>query len=257
MRISLPSVDLLGVRIHRLTMPQAVAAVMQMASGGAPHQVVTINATILYRAARDEHFRRIINAASLVTPDGMGVMLVAKILGTTFPEKVSGVDLADRICAACADDGCRVFFLGAAPGVAPLAAEKLRAKYPGLQVVGTQHGFFDAHEETAITRTVQAARAQLLFVALGSPRQEEWIAAHLGECGAAVAIGIGGSLDVFAGRVRLAPEWVRRAGLEWAYRLAREPRRWRATLTLPLVVFLALRERLAHVLRERFWKRGN
>jgi len=104
---------------------------------------------------------------------------------------------------------------------------------------------------------VQAARAQLLFVALGSPRQEEWIAAHLGECGAVVAIGIGGSLDVFAGRVRLAPEWVRRAGLEWAYRLAREPKRWRVTLTLPLVVFLALRERLAHVLRERFWKRGN
>ena len=253
----LPTVDILGVRIHRLTMPEAVAAVMQMLPSGTHHQVVTLNATMLYRAARDENFRRVVNDASLVAPDGMGVMLVAKILGTELPEKVSGVDLAERVCAASADDGYRVFFLGAAPGVAPLAAEKLRAKYPGLHVVGTHHGYFDAREEPGIIRAVQSANAQLLLVALGSPRQDEWIAAHLRECGAAVAIGIGGSLDVYAGRVRLAPEWVRQAGLEWMYRLAREPRRWRATRTLPLVVVLAFRERLARMLKGRFWKKGN
>lgn len=232
-------------------MPQAVAAVMQMLSSGSYHQVVTLNATMLYRAVRDEHFRRIVNAASLVTPDGMGVMLVAKILGAELAEKVSGVDLAERVCAGCAEDGCRVFFLGAAPGVAVLAAEELRARYPGLQVVGTQHGYFDARETLAILKAVHGAQTQLLFVALGSPRQEEWIAAHLRGSGAAVAMGIGGSLDVYAGRVKLAPEWVRRAGLEWLYRLTREPKRWRAALTLPLIVLLAIKERVKR------WARGN
>lgn len=238
-------------------MPQAVAAVMQLLPGGGHHQIVTLNATMLYRAARDKDFRRLVNSAALVTPDGMGVMLVARILGTSFPEKVSGVDLAQRLCAACADDPFRVFFLGAGPGVAQLAAEKLRAKYPGLQIVGTHHGYFDASDEPAVIRSVRSAQAQLLFVALGSPRQEEWIASHLEETGATVGLGVGGSFDIYAGRVRLAPEWVRRAGLEWAYRLAREPKRWRVTLTLPLIVLLAFKERLASWLRRVFGRKGN
>jgi N-acetylglucosaminyldiphosphoundecaprenol N-acetyl-beta-D-mannosaminyltransferase len=245
------------VQIHRLTMPQAVEAVMQMLSGTGHHQVVTLNATMLYRATRDEGFRRLVNSASLVTADGMGTMLVARILGTSLPEKVSGVDLVDRLCAGCAKAGVRLFFFGAGPGIAEVAAAKLSAKYPDLQIAGLQHGYYDPLQEPAMIKAVRSAGAQLLLVALGSPRQENWISRHLRESGATVGIGIGGALDVYAGRARLAPEWVRRAGLEWAYRLAREPRRWRVVLTLPLVLLLALRERLSSMLRMVFGKKGN
>lgn len=252
----MPSAQLFGVRIHRLTMPEAVAAVMQMLASGEHHQVVTMNATMLYRAVRDEKFRRLVTSASLVTPDGMGVLLVARILGAPFPEKVSGVDLAARLCEACAEEGVRVFLLGAAPGVAEGAAQNLLARYPGLQIAGVQHGYFDGREEPAVIKAIRTAGARLLLVGLGSPRQEEWIASHLHESSAAVGMGIGGSLDVYAGRTRLAPEWVRRAGLEWAYRLLREPRRWTVAITLPLVILMALRERAAMLLRGRFRSRG-
>ncbi|MBI2201975.1 MAG: WecB/TagA/CpsF family glycosyltransferase [Armatimonadetes bacterium] len=203
-------------------MPEAVAAVMQMLASGEHHQVVTMNATMLYRAVRDEKFRRLVTSASLVTPDGMGVLLVARILGAPFPEKVSGVDLAARLCEACAEEGVRVFLLGAAPGVAEGAAQNLLARYPGLQIAGVQHGYFDGREEPAVIKAIRTA----------------------------------GALDVYAGRTRLAPEWVRRAGLEWAYRLLREPRRWTVAITLPLVILMALRERAAMLLRGRFRSRG-
>lgn len=237
-----PSADILGVRIHRVTMDGAVAWIDTLLRTTTVHQVVTLNAAMLSRAARDATFRRMVNQAALVTPDGMGTLLVGRILGVRFPERVAGVDLTDRLCALCARAGRRVFFLGAAPGVAAAAAARLAERHPGLPVAGTQHGYFSAAEEPGLITRIREAGTHLLLVAMGAPRQEQWLAAHLAATGARVGIGVGGTFDVYAGRTRLAPAWIRATGLEWLYRLVWEPRRWRVVAALPGVILLAIRE---------------
>jgi N-acetylglucosaminyldiphosphoundecaprenol N-acetyl-beta-D-mannosaminyltransferase len=224
-------------------MEQAVQRVRALVASGGPHQVVTVNGAMLVAAARDPVVRRILSQASLLVPDGAGVLLAARIVGRPPYARVPGVELAERLCAAAAAEGWRVFLLGAAPGVAQAAADALRRRYPGLQVAGVHHGYFA--DDAAVVARVQQARPHLLLVALGFPRQEIWIARHRLTLGVPVSMGVGGTLDVLAGRVRRAPPWVQRAGLEWAYRLLQDPRRrWRTAATLPLLVVLALRERL-------------
>ncbi|MDQ7844609.1 MAG: WecB/TagA/CpsF family glycosyltransferase, partial [Armatimonadota bacterium] len=144
------AVVLLGVPVHPVTMDEAVERVHALLRGGGSHLVVTLNAPMLGRAARDEAYRRVVQAAALVTPDGMGTLLVGRILGRRLPERVAGVDLADRLCALCAREGFRVFFLGASPGVAEAAAARLRERHPGLPVAGTAHGYFSPAEEPGI-----------------------------------------------------------------------------------------------------------
>jgi len=223
-------------------MAEAVERIRIRLRDGPPGYVVTLNAVMLGRAAKDEDFRRIIDGAALVTPDGMGTLLAARILGRRIPERVAGVDLTDRLCAMCAGQGFRVFFFGAAPGVADEAARCLTARHPGLIVAGTQHGY-DAMDDAALADRIRQAGAHLLLVALGSPRQEIWLRRWLDRTGVRVGIGIGGTLDVFAGRARLAPSWMRGLGIEWLYRLLREPRRWRTAAALPRVIWMALAER--------------
>lgn len=225
-------------------MEEAVAWIERLLQTPGAHHIVTLNAAMLGLAAREESFRRIVNQAALCTADGMGTLLAGRILGVRFPERVAGVDLTDRLCALCAWTGSRVFFLGASPGVAAEAAARLQSRHAGLIVAGTHHGYFTAAEVIGLIAQIRDADAHLLLVALGAPRQEEWLAAHLAGTGARVGIGVGGTFDVYAGRARLAPEWIRAIGLEWLYRLAREPRRWRVAPSLPGVLFLAARERI-------------
>lgn len=234
---------LLGVRVDPVSMAEAVDRIRAHLAGGPPGTVVTLNAVMLGRAARDERFRAIVNAAALVTPDGAGTLLVARILERRLPERVAGVDLTDRLCGMCARHGYRVFLLGAAPGVAEEAARRLAARHPGLVVAGTGHGY-GALDDPALAARIRRARPDLLVVALGSPRQEIWLDRWLPHTGARIGIGVGGALDVFAGRSPRAPEWMRRRGLEWLYRLLRQPRRWRDALTLPGVLGMALAERI-------------
>lgn len=226
-------------------MDEAVEHVRSLLQSGRSHHVVTLNATMLGRAARDETFRRIVNGAALVTADGMGTLLVGRILGVRFPERVAGVDLTDRLCAMCASYGFRVLFFGAAPGVAEAAAERLRQRHHGLRIAGSRHGYVPAEETRQVVAEMRSSACDLLLVALGSPKQEEWLASHLTETGARVGIGVGGSFDVYGGRSRLAPEWIRAIGLEWLYRILREPRRWRAAAAIPGVILLAVKERLS------------
>lgn len=236
-------------------MDGAVSYLRALLASGGSHRVVTLNLPMLGRAVQDDRFRSIVNSASLVTPDGMGVLLIGTILGTRFLERVAGVDLIDRLCALCAEDGWRVYLLGAAPGVAASAADILQRRHPGLQVTGTHHGYFRSDEEPLVVGRIRAANPHLLLAALGSPRQEEWLVTHLQATAAVVGIGVGGSFDVYGGRTRLAPEWIRRVGLEWAYRLLREPRRWRVMISLPFLVWLAVRERVKLELK-KLTKRG-
>ena len=230
-------------------MDEAVASVRSLVQSGGSHHVITLNVTMLGRAARDEGFRRIVNSAALVTADGMGTLLVGRILGVRFPERVAGVDLTDRLCAMCATEGFRVFFFGAAPGVAEAAADRLRRRHHGLRVAGIRHGYVSADEEPEVIAQIRRSAPDLVLVALGSPRQEDWLARHLAETRARVGMGVGGSFDVYGGRLRLAPEWIRAIGLEWLYRILREPRRWRAAAAIPGVIALAVKERMS-----RRWK---
>jgi len=230
-------------------MDEAVASVRSLVQSGGSHHVITLNVTMLGRAARDEGFRRIVNSAALVTADGMGTLLVGRILGVRFPERVAGVDLTDRLCAMCATEGFRVFFFGAAPGVAEAAAERLRQRHHGLRVAGSRHGYVPAAEVPQVVAQIRSSAPDLLLVALGSPKQEEWLAHHLAASGARVGIGVGGSFDVYGGRLNLAPQWIRAIGLEWLYRILREPRRWRAAAAIPGVIALAVKERMS-----RRWK---
>ena len=165
------------------------------------------------------------------------------ILRVTGIQRVAGIDLASAACAQAAVNGHRIYLLGASPGVAEAAADALRARYPAIQITGTHHGFFAADEEASIIDGIRHARPDLLLVALGAPRQEQWMHRWLATLGVPVAIGVGGSLDVLAGRVRRAPEWIRSIGMEWMFRALLEPRRWSVVRTIPPLFLLALRER--------------
>lgn len=243
----IPASPVLGVRVHHVTMSQAVQAVRRMLQAGGAHQIVTANGAMLVRATRDAQVRRALNNASLVVPDGVGVVLAARILGRPAFARVPGIELAQEICGLAAGEQQRVFLLGAAPGVAAAAAGVLRQRYPGLQVAGVIDGYFA--DDSAVIEEIRRAGPGLLFVALGFPKQDLWIAAHRDRLGVPVCIGVGGTLDVLAGKVRRAPRFVQQMGLEWAYRLMQEPRRWRVVISLPLLVALAAKERV----KER-WK---
>ena len=180
--------------------------------------------------------------ADLVIPDGVGVVYAAKILGRPLKGRVPGIDFASALMGRMAGTGRRLYLLGAAPGVAEQAAVNLRAKYPGLVVCGAHDGFFQ--DDASPAAAIKAARADVVFVCLGFPKQEKWIAAHGREAGARLYVGLGGSLDVFAGRVERAPESFQRLGLEWLHRLIKEPSRIGRMAKLPLFLVSAAGARL-------------
>lgn len=237
----LEAIHLFGVNVHRLKMDQAVEAIEGFLQEGGPHHVVTADTSALVLAQKDAALREIINRAALVTPDSFGVVWAARRLGQPLPERVAGIDLMERLCARSAETGRRVYLLGAAPGVAECAARRLEDRFPGLRIVGARHGFFPPEEEEAIASEIADLKTELLFVALGIPRQEKWIACNLSRTGATVAIGVGGSLDVFSGRVKRAPRWMQRFNIEWLYRLWRNPRKINKVLTLPVLVLMTLK----------------
>jgi len=236
--------DLLGVPVHPLSLSEAVAFLEEAVARRQPATVVSLNGALLVRALREARVREAVCAATLVIPDGVGVLLAARILGTPLRHRVPGVDLAEALCAQVAERRRRVFLLGAAPGVAEAALERLQQRYPGLEAAGTAHGFYRPEEEAAVLARITQARPDVLLVALGAPRQEQWMQQHAPALGVPVVMGVGGTLDVLAGRTRRAPRWVQTVGLEWLYRMAREPWRWSVVRTIPPLFLVALRERL-------------
>lgn len=237
-------VDMFGIPLARLDMEGALARVAQFVEERSPHMIVTSDTPILVRAHDDPEFQEIVRGADIVTADGRGVVWMARALGLPVRERVSGVDLVERICEWAAPRGHSVYLLGAQPGVAEEAARVLQERHPGLCVAGTHHGYFTPEQEPEVVRRIAAARPDILFVAFGAPRQERWIRRHQAEIQAPVAIGVGGTFDVLAGRVKRAPAWVQRAGLEWLYRALREPRRLPRLWALPRLVWMTLLEAL-------------
>lgn len=231
---------MLGAPVDGLSLDQFAERISMQVDRGNPCFVVTLNPELLYRAQHEKDLLDVINRAHLVTADGIGVVWACRVSGRPVPERVAGIDLMMRLleCAAC--KGWRVFFLGSAPGVAEEAAARAERMFPGLRVAGTHHGYFPDRENHEVISRIAGASPQLLFVALGSPRQERWIDRHLDLLGSVVAMGVGGSLDVLSGKVRRAPEWFSRRNLEWLGRLLNQPGRWRRMLVLPKFALLVL-----------------
>jgi N-acetylglucosaminyldiphosphoundecaprenol N-acetyl-beta-D-mannosaminyltransferase len=205
-----------------------------------PHHVCTINPEFIMIAQDDPNFRHILMRADLCVPDGVGLLWAAKHLGTPLPQRVTGSDGVPIIAERAAQEGWRLYFLGAAPGVADKAAEILRSKHPALQIVGTYSGSPAPEEEDGIVERVNRSGADILFVAYGAPEQDKWIARNLPRLQVKMAMGVGGSLDFVAGVVPRAPLWMQRLGLEWLFRLYLQPWRLRRMLRLPRFVLAVL-----------------
>jgi N-acetylglucosaminyldiphosphoundecaprenol N-acetyl-beta-D-mannosaminyltransferase len=216
---------ILGVRVDDVVEDEAVAMADAMIRAGGPHQICTVNPEFVMEARRNPAFAAVLAAADLCTPDGFGLLLAARYLGAPLRGRVTGVQLTGRLAALAAERGYRVFFLGAAPGVAEEAAAVLQRCHPGLQVAGCFAGSPHPRHEPFLRQLIAAARPQILLVAYGHPRQDLWIARNQPHLRVPLAVGVGGVFDYLSGRVPLAPPWMRRAGLEWLYRLLRQPRR--------------------------------
>ena len=229
-------VNILGVDVDAVTMAEAVNVVRRAMDTRAGVMVATANAEMLMRATHDEELRRILNASALVVPDGAGTVWAARHLGHAMPERVAGYDLAQELLRCAPAEGRRVYFFGSAPGVAEKAKAKAEQLYPGIEIVGVRNGFFSPADNAAIIAEIRAARPDLLLVALGVPKQEKWIAAHLAALDVPVAIGVGGTLDVMAGVMKRAPHWMQRAKLEWLFRGLMQPKRAGRLLALPKFV---------------------
>jgi N-acetylglucosaminyldiphosphoundecaprenol N-acetyl-beta-D-mannosaminyltransferase len=206
--------------------------------------IVTPNSEILWNASGDAGLKAIISDAELIIPDGVGLVYASRIIGEPLAERVTGIDFLDSALRLLAASGQSVYLLGSAPGVAEKAAENMRARYPGLAVAGTRHGYYDASEEAAIVDGINGSGAAFLCAALGSPKQERFIHAHMKELAVRAAIGVGGSLDVWAGVQKRAPAFFRDHGLEWLYRLARQPSRIKRAAALPLFMLRVLTDRI-------------
>lgn len=244
-RSSLPATPspilILNLPVHRVDMETALTTIDSFIREGSPHHVITADSSMLVMAQEDAELRDIIQHAALITPDSTGILWAARRQGTPLPQRVSGVEIVAHLCARSAANGCRIYFLGAAPGVAEQAAERMRDRYPGTQIVGTRDGYFGPAEIPTVLDAIRDSHPDVLCVAMGIPKQEKWIAAHRAALGVPVLIGVGGTLDVLSGRTRRAPRWMQRLSLEWLWRVLANPRKINKVLLLPRFVRLVRR----------------
>lgn len=235
-------VEVMGVPIDNVTMEEALEAAICLMEQREAAYCVTPNAEIVYETLQNERLRQIVCQADLVLPDGAGVVLGAKILGTPLKQKVAGIDFAGGLMARLEHTDKTFYFLGGKPGVAETAAERLRQKYPALKVCGTHDGYFQ--EDGPVIEAINDKRPDVLFVCLGAGKQELFMYQHRKELQVGFMAGLGGSLDGFAGNVRRAPRWMIRCNLEWLYRLIKEPRRIGRMMRLPKFLLKVLARRM-------------
>ena len=234
--------EILGIKFDDLTREEAARRGRELLEEDRFHYVVTPNPEFVLAAEKDAEFCQVLNGADLVLPDGIGVVYCAKILGTPLKGRVPGIEFAEDMLSCLNEMGGRLYLLGAKPGVAEAAGRRILERWPEIVLCGTQDGYF--RDEEAALLKVAAARPDLLFVCLGAPTQEKWMARWGRHTGARLAVGLGGALDVFSGNVERAPEAWCRLGLEWAYRLGKEPQRAGRMAKLPLVLVKATAARL-------------
>ncbi len=234
-------IDVLGVGFDNVTMEEAVDRALALIHGEGAHYVVTPNPEIVEVCRENLAAKIAVNEADLVLPDGIGVIKGAAMLGTPLKEKTPGVEFAGHLMERMAEEGLSLYLLGAKPGVAEAAAKNLAEQYPGLAIAGTHDGYFK--EDAPVAEAIRQSGADVAFVCLGAPKQELWMRKNGSATGARLLCGLGGSLDVFAGVVERAPKFWSDHGLEWFYRLCKEPRRIGRMMKLPLF--------LVHVKQEK------
>ena len=233
---------LFNLEIDNLTLLEALEKIDDLIASGGCHHVVTANPEILYRALSDKGLYETIAQASLVTADGQGVLLAGKLLDQPFKARVTGIDLAEALCATSGERGHKIYFLGGKEGISKKAQMAILRRYPNANIVGEHHGYFKNDIEPLLA-DLREKQPDILLVAMGSPYQEAFILRYQKLLNIPVAIGVGGTLDVFSGEVKRAPELVQTLKLEWAYRILSDTKRWRRTLVLPKFVLDVLKEK--------------
>ena len=230
-------VKILDVPVHPLTMGEAVSVLEESITSGEQAFVVTANAEIIMMCQEDAGYKKIVSQdAQLVLPDGAGAVWAGRHLGYKVPERVAGFDLYCQLLDKAAQKGYKAFFFGGSPGIAEAAKAKSEELYPGVQVVGCRNGYFKEEESQAIIDEINASGADMLFAALGAPKQEKWLVRYREQLKPKILMGIGGSFDVFAGKMERAPKWMQDASLEWLFRLYKQPCRFMRMMALPKFV---------------------
>ena len=230
--------QVMTIKFDNTTMEEAVGTAMGHIAARSRCRVVTPNAEFALEAKKNPRFLNILNTSQLVLADGISVVLASKIIGDPLRGRVTGVEFAQALAAAMAKEGKSLYLLGAKPGVAEQAAERLVQTYPGLKIAGTHDGYFK--EEGPVVEAINATQPDALLVCLGAPKQEYFMEEHDAELEVPVMAGLGGSMDVLAGNVQRAPEFFQKNGLEWLYRLCKEPKRWKRMIKLPLYLWDAV-----------------
>ena len=234
----LPTVRLFGVPVSRLGMDDTIGYIADgIRNGDKARHIITANPIMLMAALSDASYMAVMKQAELIVPDGTGAVWAARYIGKPVAERVAGFDLLHRLLDRAGDEGWRVFLLGSSAETVNEAYARLRSQYPTVSFVGCRDGYFGAEDDAHIIAEIRQAAPDLLFVARSADKQEPWIARYKAELGVPVMMGVGGSFDVIAGKLKRAPLWVQRLRLEWLYRLLQEPWRYKRMLSLPAFVW--------------------
>ena len=234
--------DILGIKFNNEPIDSLLGKIEGFIKGTGRHIVITANPEIIMLSKSDMEFQHILEKADIITADGVGIILAAKILGLRKPARVAGIDLVSALFARSANKGFKIFLLGAKEGIAEKAKINIEKNYPDIRIVGVHHGYFDKEDE--IINQIKKVNPDILLVAMGMGRQEKWIWANKDRLGCHVYIGVGGSFDVMAGVAKRAPLWMQKAGLEWFFRLIKEPTRIGRMLVLPKFLVRVIIERI-------------
>jgi len=238
------TVEILNVPVDNINMKQAVEQVISFLSTESFHAVYTPNAEIMMASHRDPSLKKILCEADMLVADGAGVVLASKILGLGLPERVAGFDLVKNLFSYQGNKKIRFFLFGGKPGVAEEAGRRLLAEYSNVEIAGCRNGYFDKTNENEIIDQINSSTVDILLVALGAPKQEFWIHEHKSLLKVKVCMGVGGSLDIISGNANRAPEFFQKYGLEWLYRLYKEPWRFKRMLDLPRFILLITKIRI-------------
>ena len=218
-------IELMGCSIDNLTMNETLDRVERFIDSGRPHQHVVVNVDKLVKAQSNPELRQIINECALINADGMPVVWASRLLGKSLKERVTGVDLFEALMERAAQKKWRVYLLGARQEITSTVKTRYESKYPGLTIVGWRDGYWAPHEDASVAATIGSAGVDILFVAISSPKKEQFLARYQAEMKVPFAMGVGGTFDVAAGKIRRAPKWMQAAGMEWFFRFLQEPRR--------------------------------
>ncbi|MFW6410203.1 MAG: WecB/TagA/CpsF family glycosyltransferase [Halanaerobiales bacterium] len=238
------TVKILGVDIHKINMEESLLQIKKwIEKNSFSHMVFTPNAEMTVKAHDDPAFRRILNGADLRVPDGAGILLASRLLGSPVQERVAGFDLLVKLCQLAHKKDYTAFFLGAKPGIAKKAAESINRRGKSAPIVGYHHGYLDHDEKVKAIEEINKLSPDILFVGMGVPLQEKFVHKNLHKLNVRVAVTIGGSFDVLAGEVKRAPTFMQKMGMEWFYRLLQEPQRLGRMMALPRFILLILKEK--------------